>query len=192
MGMAIYYFKTRYPQARITGFEPDPALCALAEENVARNHYEDVTILPYALSRGRGDVPFYRSESWTMAGALDDRRSQLGDAVEAIQVETVPLSDYLDEPIDFLKLDIEGAEADVLMEAAEKLHNVAWLFCEVHLGGGLGSDRLAQILTLLEEADFDVQVAKSHNFEATSRHRPFTHFDGSASMIVWARNRRYA
>lgn len=190
MGMAIYYFKTRYPQARITGFEPDPALRALAEENVARNHYEDVSVLPYALAKERGELPFYRSESWTMAGALDDRRSQLGDAVEAIQVETVPLSDYLDEPVDFLKLDIEGAEADVLLEAAEKLPNVAWLFCEVHLGGGAGSERLAQILTLLEAADFDVQVAKSHNYQTTSRHRPFTHFDGAASMIVWARNRR--
>ncbi len=190
MGMAIYYFKARYPQARITGFEPDPALRALAEENVARNHYEDVTVLPYALAKERGELPFYRSESWTMAGALDDRRSQLGDAVEAIQVETVPLSDYLDEPVDFLKLDVEGAEADVLTEAAAKLPNVAWLFCEVHLGGGVDSERLARILTLLEEADFDVQVAKSHNFQHTSHHRPFTHFDGSASMIVWARNRR--
>ncbi len=190
MGMAIYYFKTRYPKAHITGFEPDPALRAMAEENVARNHYEDVTVLPYALAPTRGEVPFYRSEIWTMAGALDNRRSQLGDTLETIQVESVPLSEYLDGPIDFLKLDIEGAEADVLLEAAEKLPNVAWLFCEVHLGGGAGSERLAQILTLLEAADFDVQVAKSHNYQTTSRHRPFTHFDGAASMIVWARNRR--
>jgi len=191
MGMAIYYFKRRYPRARITAFEPVPKLREMAEENAARNGFEDVEILPFALAAQAGEATFYVSEAWSMAGSLHDRRGQLGDAVDAITVDCVPLSAYLGEPVHFLKLDIEGAEVEVLAEAAAALPNVHYLFCEYHQGGGLTSDRLARLLALLEAAGFDVQVAKSHNFQQRSRTRPFTHFDGAASMLIWARNRRW-
>ena len=190
LGMAIYYFKSIYPEARITAFEPHPALRAMAEENVTRNGWEDVEILPHALAATRGEATFHVSETWSMAGSLVERRAGLGDEVSAISVSCVPLSDFLREPVDFLKLDIEGAECGVLEEASPWLPNVAQMFCEVHQGGGLGSERLVRILALLDGAGFDVQVAKSHNYGETSRHRPLAHFDGTASTVIWARNRR--
>ncbi|MCF6285607.1 MAG: FkbM family methyltransferase [Candidatus Hydrogenedentes bacterium] len=191
MGMAIYYFKTLYPKARIIGFEPLPSLREIANENIARNGYSDVEILPYALAERGGDAQFHVSDSWTMAGSLHARRGPMGDDVHQITVECVPLSDYLDEPTHFLKLDIEGPEAEVLAEAAHKLNKVQHLFCEFHQGAGLGSDRLAKILSILEAADFEVQVGKSHNYQQTSLKQPFTHFDGAASMLIWARNRNW-
>jgi len=189
MGMAIYYFKSLYSQARITAFEPHPALRAMAEENAARNGWEDVEILPHALAANCGEATFYTSATWSMAGSLVDRRAGQGDEVSAISVSCVPLSDYLRDPVDFLKLDIEGAEWEVLAEASDLLPNVGQIFCEVHQGGGLDSERLVRILALLERAGFDVQVAKSHNYGETSRWRPLTHFEGTSSAIVWARNR---
>jgi FkbM family methyltransferase len=190
MGMAIYYFKSLYPQARITAFEPHPALRVIAEENRSRNGWDDVEILPYALAAARGEATFHVSENWSMAGSLVERRAGLGDEVTAITVPCVPLSDYLRGPVDFLKLDIEGAEWEVLEEASLWLPNVGQIFCEFHQGGGLGSERLARILALLETAEFEVQVAKSHNYGETSRRRPLAHFDGTASTVIWARNRR--
>jgi FkbM family methyltransferase len=190
MGMAIYYFKTRYPGARSTAFEPDPALQALAVENVARNGWEGVEILPCALAGSRCDATFHVSEAWSMAGSLSERRSRLGDVVTTITVPCVPLSEYLHGPVDFLKLDIEGAELEVLEETAPWLPNVGHIVCEVHQGGGENSGALSRILALLEAADFEVQVGKSHNYQVTSRWRPFSHFDGAASLMVWARNRR--
>lgn len=191
MGMAIYYFKALYPEARITGFEPLPMLHTMAVENVARNGFTDVEIHPVALSNREVEVPFYVSEQWTMAGSLYNRRGNLGEKLTPVPVQCEPLSRYLDGPVDFLKLDIEGAESEVLAEADEKLANVHYLFCEFHLGGGLGSERLARTLALLERVGFDVQVGKSHNFQETSRYRPFTHFDGAASLLIWARNRQW-
>lgn len=189
MGMAIYYFKSRFPGARIAAFEPHPGLREIAIENVARNGWEGVEVLPFALAGSRGNATFHISETWSMAGSLSERRASLGDTIREISVACVPLSDYLREPVDFLKLDIEGAEDEVLEEAAPWLHNVSNLFCEFHQGVGLASGRLAPILALLDRAGFEVQVGKSHNFQETSRCRPLTHFDGAASAILWARNR---
>ena len=191
MGMAIYYFKSRFPGARITAFEPHPALHALALENVARNGWEGVEVLSLALAGTRCDANFHISESWSMAGSLVERRASMGDAMRTVTVQCVPLSGYLREPVDFLKLDIEGAEDEVLEEAAPWLHNVANIFCEFHQGAGLSSGRLARMLTVLEQAHFEVQVGKSHNYQERSRWRPLTHFDGAASMLIWAR-RRYS
>ncbi len=190
MGMAIYYVKSLYPKARITAFEPHPALRAMAEENVSRNGWDDVEILPHALAAARGEAVFHISETWSMAGSLVERRAGQGDEVSTVSVSCVPLSDYLREPVDFLKLDIEGAEWDVLEEASPWLPNVGQIFCEFHQGGGLGSERFARILALLETAEFEVQVTKSHNYAETSRRRPLAHFDGTASTVIWARNRR--
>jgi FkbM family methyltransferase len=190
MGMAIYYFKARHPHARITAFEPHPEMHALAMENVVRNGWDAVEVLPFALAGSRRESTFHISESWSMAGSLSDRRRSLGDSVREVTVACVPLSGYLNEPVDFLKLDIEGAEDEVLEEAALWLHNVANIFCEFHQGAGVGSGRLVRILAVLERAGFDVQVGKSHNYQERSRRRPFTHFDGAASMVIWARRRR--
>lgn len=189
MGMAVYYFKSLYPEAHITAFEPNPSLRAMLESNIARNNFRDVTVLPCALAGEETTATFHISEQWSMAGSLSDFRGQHAGAASAVEVDCVPLSTYLDRPVDFLKLDIEGAEAEVLEEAAPKLGNVRHLFCEYHQGAGLPSGRLARILGILDAAGFEVQVAKSHNFQDTSRTRPLEHFDNAASMVIWGRNR---
>jgi len=186
MGMAIYYFKALYPNARIIAFEPESTLRAMAEANCARNCFSDVTVLPYALAGERKEATFHVSEKWTMAGSLSPHRASLGEELHEVNVNCVPLSEYLDGPVDFLKLDIEGAEDEVLEEAAPKLGNVKHLFCEFHDGPGLATGRLAKILGILDTAGFDVQVAKSHNYQDTSRTRPLTHFGGAVSQIIWA------
>ena len=58
-GMALYYFKCLYPKARITAFEPVPRMRELAIDNMRRNGFHDVEVLPYALSdrEENGAVP---------------------------------------------------------------------------------------------------------------------------------------
>ena len=147
-------------------------MCDLARENVASNGWEDVEILPFALAAAAGRATFHRSRSWSMAGSLSCHRAEMGDALDPIEVECVPLSDYLQGSVDFLKLDIEGAEDAVLEEAASMLGNVRNLFCEFHEGPGFARGRLAKILGILDTAGFDVQLGKSHNYQETSRVRP--------------------
>jgi hypothetical protein len=74
------------------------------------------------------------------------------------------LSDYLDEPVDFLKLNIEGEELPVLQEAAAsgKLRNVREMVLEYH-GWPDGEQHLGDILNLLDRHGYRYLV---HDFDA--------------------------
>ncbi len=190
-GMGLYYFVAQYPGARITAFEPDPGNFEVLSENASRNGWKGVELLPYALSEEDGTRTLYRSEKFSMASSLSDRRKHFGESLESTEVQCRRLSPYLREPIDFLKLDIEGEEDRVLEECAGVLGNVRYLFCEYHQGQGLAGERLPKILQLLTDRGFDVQIGKSHGFQARSKHRPMTFVDGTYSAVIYARNRNW-
>jgi FkbM family methyltransferase len=191
-GLAIYYFKSIYPQARVRGFEPVPEMRELALENIHNNNYVDVDIFPYALSDAEKQATFLVSESYSMAGSLTDRRRHFGDNIVEITVECRKLSEYLNEPVHFLKMDIEGLEDKVLAEAEPFLGNVQQLVCEYHHGMGLASDRLGKILLLLDRAGFDTHVSKSTIYQRRALHRPMALVDQPYSAIIWAKNRNWS
>jgi FkbM family methyltransferase len=155
IGMSILYFKRTYPTARIVGFEPDPNIFRLLEENVRRNKIGDVTLVDAGLGAESGTTTFVADNS---AGG------QFGSAENALSVRVVRLSDYLGEPVDFLKLNIEGQELPVLLEAeaSGKLRNVRELVLEYH-GWANGEQRLGQILTLLDRSGYRYFV---HDFDS--------------------------
>ncbi len=190
-GLATYYFKRLFPEARITAFEPLPRLHAMAKRNAESNAYRNVDVLPYALGASDAEVTFHVSDSDSMAGSLTERRRDIGDHLVPITVEGRRLSAYLDEPVHYLKLDIEGSEDVVLEEAAPKLGNVQHLFCEYHHGAGLSPDRLPKILALIESAGFDMQAGKSYAYHESTRIRPMRYVDKPYSLILWARNRHW-
>jgi hypothetical protein len=75
-------------------------------------------------------------------------------------VETVPLSTYIGDHLDFLKLDVEGMEKDIIDEVASagKLGAIEKLVCEYHHHIEKSDDRLAHVLQTLEESGFGYQL----------------------------------
>lgn len=191
-GLSLFYFKRCYPGARITAFEPDANNRAIAVENMRRNRFENVEVLPYAIAAEAGTARFFVPKGFSMAGSLTARRRDMGNEVEEITVECVPLNGYLNERIDYLKLDIEGSEGAVLEAAAPHLHRVHYLFCEYHHDRGLASDGLVRILDLLERVGFDTQVAKSYTYQRSSEYRPMSHVGEPYSALIFAKNRNWA
>lgn len=155
MGMSVLAFKRAYPAARITCFEPDPAIFALLRENLSRNGLDDVRLVNAGLSGAAGEVSF--APDGTAGG-------QVTTAGEGIRVRMERLSDWLDEPVDFLKLNIEGEELPVLQEvtARGRLRQVRELVLEYH-GWASGPQRLGEILNLLDREGFRYLV---HDFDA--------------------------
>ena len=84
-------------------FEPESKNFTALEENIRLNGLTNVKALRKAVSKQRGTAKLY-------LGAADSH--SLYGKGEYEEVEMIPLSDFGD--IDFLKIDAEGAERDIL------------------------------------------------------------------------------
>ncbi|HZM94934.1 MAG TPA: FkbM family methyltransferase [Vicinamibacterales bacterium] len=162
IGMATLFFKWLYPGCEIHAFEPDPETFLILSENVARNHLTDVSLHNVALvaKPGRLDlfVPAGPPGSPLMS-TLSGRST--GACVRRLSVEGKPLSTYVGGgEVDFLKMDVEGAEEPVLRELASagRLRKIKELAVEYHHNiegsfGGCGS-----FLQLLSECGYQYQL----------------------------------
>lgn len=153
IGLFTLFAKARYPEARVTVFEPDPEALRLLRYNLAANGLDQVTVVPAGLYKESGHVSF---------GA---DHSDGGSIYAPAKTQTIPvvrLSDYLTGPVDFLKLNIEGAELEVLREAEAHLSQVEQLVIEYHGFPEFGQP-LHEILGLLDRGGFRYLV---HDFDA--------------------------
>jgi FkbM family methyltransferase len=151
IGMSVVYFKKCYPNAKITAIECDPHILSLLKWNLAEQGLQDIAILDRAVSNSR--EPVFFAQEGADAGHVVEQSSPN----EKIRLETVLLDDLINEPIDFLKLDIEGCEVDTLL-ACKKLNLVRNLFVEYHSFQG-SSQRLGELLDLLKANGFRYYIS---------------------------------
>jgi FkbM family methyltransferase len=144
LGLATIFFKQLYPNAEIVAFEPDRSMYATLCKNLAKRGIDDVKLVNSALWSAEVEIMF-------MAEGTDAGRVVATDeCFESYMVPSVRLREYLMRPVDFLKLDIEGAELEVLDDCRDLLTNVRHLFVEYHsfVGHPQRLDSLFEILTV--------------------------------------------
>lgn len=190
IGLAIYYAKRRYPDARIIGFEPWSKAWECAMRNVERNHWTDVTLHHMALGGKEDTLQLTITEENSLGSTVTNRMDELiGEKNMHAHKEQVPvgiLSPYLSQRVDFLKMDIEGMEGQVLRECSSKLTNVKWLFIEHHFAKQLSDNNLSDILSLLQALGFQFEISKSQAYD--TKNRPFLHLGKMVSAEIWAKN----
>ena len=76
------------------------------------------------------------------------------DSWTRYDVPTVRLRDLLDEPVDLIKMNIEGAEHEAIAGAADRLRQARELFIEYHHLPGLPRT-LHDILAILHDNGFE-------------------------------------
>lgn len=159
IGLSVLYFKRLYPKSRVIAFEPDTATFKMLELNVKSNNLADVTLVNKALSDSVGSVPFYISPERPGLLVQSLRKENLSSS-QVTSVETETLSTYLTEPVDFLKMDIEGAEDQVLKDLNEtgKLALVREIVLEYHHHLTPREDKLGVFLKTLEQTNFGYQL----------------------------------
>jgi len=159
IGLAVLYFKRLYPKCRVIAFEPDRATFEMLERNVRANNLADVTLVQKALYDSVGSVPFFVSPERPGLLVQSTRKENLASSEETV-VETETLSTYLSEPVDFLKMDIEGAEDHVLKDLNEtgKLALVREIVLEYHHHLTPREDKLGVFLKTLEQTNFGYQL----------------------------------
>jgi FkbM family methyltransferase len=126
IGLSIIYFKELYPNSIITAFEPDSSVFKVLENNVRNFDLANVTLVQKALWKEERVLEFMAE------GADGGRVVEIENSMPVIKVDAIRLRSYLEEHIDFLKLDIEGAETEVIEDCQDLLKNVDNLFVEYH------------------------------------------------------------
>lgn len=98
------------PKGKVFAFEPEPDTFKLLEKNVQINGYENVVLERMAVSDKSGKARLYLSEQ----DNTDHRLDAPSTGRASIEVDTMRLDDYFqsyDGRIDFIKMDIQGAES---------------------------------------------------------------------------------
>lgn len=165
IGLSVIFFRRICPDADVLAFEPERRIFGYLKGNLEKNGIGGVELVQKAVWKEITSLSFINE------GADANRIQQnSGDAQEAntYPVETVRLSEYLDREVDFLKIDIEGAETEVMREIAPRLHMVKRLFIEYHYLS-MGVQELSDILGILERSGFSYYI----DVPNPSRVRPY-------------------
>jgi len=161
IGMSCLYFKKLYPDAKIKAFEADLKIAKVLESNLAKNSVLDgIEIINSAVWIDDKGIEF--------ASEGADGGSIYGNS-NKIKMSSIRLKEYLEkeQKIDMLKIDIEGAEYEVLKDCKDSLGNVQNLFVEYHSWNN-SNQKLSEILEVLEHNGFRYYVES-----LTKRKYPF-------------------
>jgi FkbM family methyltransferase len=146
-------YARRFPRASIYAFEPLPLNHQLLLANIGLYHAPNIELIPAAVADSSGTAPFHVSsgrprdlfagENWNYG----NKSSSLlppssGDPIygwiefkETITVPTLTLDDFCRdrkiEGIDFIHMDVQGAELMALRGAGSQLRNVTAIWLEV-------------------------------------------------------------
>lgn len=160
IGLATLYFKKLYPQAHLIAIEPLIENFQLLEKNIWENRLDDVETHQLALAARAGEIDFYHDETteqWFSTASVHPGSWLESQQTTRITVPARPLSDFLTQPIDFLKLDIEGAEQEVLLATGDAITRIKHLICEFHPHP---TQSLETVLEFLHDHHFTTELWK--------------------------------
>lgn len=149
IGLSALWFRHNYPSCQLSVFEPDANLARLIQINLESARITDVECIRKAVWVRDGSIGFdFRG---------DDRGKIVADSPQTVQ--SVDLATWLPEATDLLKLDIEGAEFDVIdrlctTNAIERVKN---LVCELHVLRGTET-RMLQVMQSLMNAGMHISL----------------------------------
>ena len=170
IGMSCLYFKKLYPNAKIKAFEADPKIAKILETNLKRNNVlENIEIINSAV--------WVDDEGLEFSSEGADGGSIYGED-NKVKVSSIRLKDFLEneEKINMLKIDIEGAEYEVLKDCQNSLENVENLFVEYHSWNN-DTQKLSEILNIFEKNNFRYYIEG-----LTKRKYPFINKGESENM----------
>ena len=146
VGSSCAYFKRLYPNSKIKAFEADPNLVKYLKQNIEKNDLLNIDIIDKAVWIDNNGIEL------NLEGADG---SSIYSSGEKQKIDSIRLKDMLDKEteIDMLKMDIEGAENQVVVDCGESLAKVKNIFIEYHSFIKFPQS-LSQILGILEQNNF--------------------------------------
>jgi FkbM family methyltransferase len=162
-----------YPKAKIIGFEPDEKTFSVLEQNIHDNNFTNVTVYNKALLNKKGHISFFYDNDDSSIGSILGADSRKPNPLEKI-VEADTLSSYINQPVDFLKMDVEGAETEIFedLHKNNKLHFIKNIVMEFHHNISNSRNNLIKLLTILEQNNFGYIIENLNTLNAPQKLDP--------------------
>jgi FkbM family methyltransferase len=154
IGLSVIYLKKICPTATIIAFEPDKNNFELLQKNIASHGLQNVELKNEAVWKEETMLSF-GSEGTMSSKIVFDKEAHRSTLTKAVR-----LKDYLNRKIDFLKIDIEGAEYQVLCDVSDNLSFVNNLFVEYHGMFGQVSE-LSELFDLFSKKGFRYYIKEA-------------------------------
>lgn len=132
IGLASVYFTNRFPQAEIVSIEPEASNYEMLKKNTA--HYPRIKPMQAALWRENEDLFLFDSGHGNHGFQVGDEKRETETRMGGTPGLTVDsiLRDAGHNQVDLLKMDIEGAEREVMSSSANWIDRVGVLMIELH------------------------------------------------------------
>jgi FkbM family methyltransferase len=165
IGLSVLYFKTHFPQSRVVAFEPDTLNFSKLEKNCHENNLTNVTLFKQAIWTEDTVLDFSND------GSLSSKiNTETNTSRTSTKVESRRLRSLLAEPVSFLKLDIEGAEYEVLKDCAHHLELVQNMFIEYH-GSFSKMNELTETIQIISNNNFKFYIKEAADIYPTPFYR---------------------
>jgi FkbM family methyltransferase len=155
IGMSMIYFKYLFEGARIIGFEPDPMIFDILVKNLRSFDITDSEIHNFACSDKECNLSFKSNNA--DGGKITNEYCETG----LLTVDCVLASDFINEDVDFIKIDAEGSEYKILKDLEPKLPQVKQIFVEYH-SFSVAESNLGPILNILEKNNFFYSIEQNN------------------------------
>ena len=166
----------------VDSYEPDPRHFGIFSENIKKNGLESL-VVPHqaAVSSESGTMEFVRVLGNTTSSHLAGAKSDAYGELERFPVQVVSIKEIM-KGIDFIKMDVEGQEAKIVV-ATEKNN---WDSCEMMLEVG-STENAEMIFEHCKKLGLNIFVQKNAwNQVRALADMPTSYRDGSAFITAKA------
>jgi len=172
VGLFALWVAASHPEAKVIALEPSPGICGFLRDNVSRNRLENITVVQAACGGRRGEELLYSRGPGAMNTLY--ARDLYGSQFRPLgKTPVLTLDDVFErfavESCEFLKLDCEGAEYEILFKAsADTLRKVERISLEYHMG--VTDHAPQELVDFLGSRGFEVELLPPLDVESGYLH----------------------
>ncbi len=190
IGLYLVKLKALDGSRKYIGFEPNPVCNYYTQRLIRENDFQNVQILPFALSDKKEIRPFYIRRKADKMGSLNDFARFGEEDKFSSDLFTLSANDFFEvlqpESICVLKIDVEGAELEVLRGLATTIKRYQpYVFCEIwqlpesdHPTYNEKFTRLNLICELMKSLNYSILGVSSKNNSDVQILESFESFNG--------------
>ena len=148
--MSVLYFHSILKNAKIIAYEADPIIANVLKENLSNNNC-DAEIVQKAIWITNNEKLSF-SSSGADAGTLFSNENTI--IVDSVRLKNI-LESY--NRIELLKIDIEGAEIEVIKDCQDSLSHIDKIFVEYH-SFSTSKQELDILLSIMSKQGFRYKI----------------------------------